>query len=51
MYYFVDVCHWNEYIVKAVTMVLNFVLEFFYQRYVVFRNSLDTNDLAKEKRG
>ncbi len=51
MYYFVDVYHWNEYIVKAVTMVLNFVLEFFYQRYVVFRNSLDTNDLAKEKRG
>lgn len=32
----------NEYIVLAVTMVLNFLLEFLYTRYVVYRNSCDT---------
>lgn len=32
----------NEYIVLAVTMVLNFVLEFLFCRYVVYRNSCDT---------
>ena len=33
---------WNSYLVEALTMVLNFVLEFAYQRFIVFRNSLDT---------
>lgn len=32
----------NEYIVLAVTMILNFLLEFLYTRYVVYRNSCDT---------
>lgn len=32
----------NEYIVLAVTMILNFVLEFLYTRYFVYRNSCDT---------
>lgn len=36
----------NEYIVLAVTMISNFVLEYLYTRYVVYRNSCDT---AKEK--
>ena len=27
-------------------MVLNFVTEFLYQRFVVYRNSLDTNKFA-----
>jgi len=34
--------HWNEYLVLAFTMVINFVTEFLYQKYVVFRNSIDT---------
>ena len=29
-------------------MVLNFVLEFLYDRFVVFRDSIDTNQLAKK---
>ena len=33
----------NEYIVTVGNMLLNFVLEFFYQRYYVFRDSIDTN--------
>ena len=33
---------WNEYLVTAINMVLNFVTEYLYQRFVVYRNSLDT---------
>ena len=32
----------NEYIVLAVTMIANFVLEFLFTRFVVYRNSCDT---------
>ena len=32
----------NEYIVLAITMISNFVLEYLYTRYVVHRNSCDT---------
>ena len=38
----------NEYLVLAVTMISNLVLEFLYTRYVVYRNSCDT---AVEKSG
>ena len=40
-------CGWNEYLVTAINMVLNFVLEFLYDRFFVFRGSIDTNELAK----
>jgi putative flippase GtrA len=33
---------WNEYVVLALTMAVNFVTEYFYQRYLVFGNTLDT---------
>lgn len=33
---------WNEYLVTAMNMVLNFVTEFLYQRFVVFGKSVDT---------
>ena len=39
----------NEYLVLAVTMVLNFVLEFLFTRFVVYRNSCDTA-VKKEKK-
>lgn len=39
----------NEYIVLAVTMISNFVLEYLYTRYVVYRNSCDT--AAKQDKG
>lgn len=41
--------HWNEYLVTAINMIANFVLEFLYDRFVVFRDSLDTNSVAKRK--
>lgn len=39
--------HWNEYLVTGINMLLNFVLEYLYDRFIVFKNSLDTNNLAK----
>ena len=44
-----DTLKWNGFLVLAIVMVLNFVLEFLYQRFVVFRKSLDTNKQAKAK--
>ena len=34
--------YWNEYLVLAITMLSNLVLEYLFQRFVVFRNSIDT---------
>lgn len=33
---------WNAYLVEALTMLTNFVTEFFYQRFFVFGKSIDT---------
>ena len=38
---------WNEYLVTAINMVLNFVTEFLYQRFFVFGRSIDTAPLQK----
>ena len=40
---------WNAYLVTIINMLLNFVTEFLFQRFVVYRRSLDTNALAKTK--
>ncbi|MBN2851307.1 MAG: GtrA family protein [Clostridia bacterium] len=39
---------WNEYVVLIGTMLINFVTEFTFTRFVVFRKSINTNDLAKK---
>ena len=41
---------WNEYLVTGINMALNFVTEFLYDTYVVFRGSIDTNDVAERAR-
>lgn len=33
---------WNEYLVLILTMLINFVTEYLYDRFVVFGNSIDT---------
>lgn len=38
---------WNSYVIEIGTMLVNFVTEFLFQRYVVYRNSVDTNDVAR----
>ena len=42
---------WNEYIVLGITMLVNLSTEFLYDRFVVFRDSLDTNERARKKEG
>jgi putative flippase GtrA len=33
---------WNEYLVLVLTMLINFVTEYLFDRFVVFGNSIDT---------
>ena len=40
---------WNEYLVTGINMVLNLATEFPYQRFIVFRKTIDTNELAKKE--
>lgn len=40
---------WNEYLVLAISMLLNMVTEFLYTRFVVYRNSINTNELGKKE--
>jgi putative flippase GtrA len=40
--YLADTLMWNEYLVTGINMGLNLVTEYLFQRYVVFRNSLDS---------
>lgn len=47
--YLVKTVGWNEYLVTAMNMVINLVLEFLYQRFFVFNKTMDTNDLAQKK--
>lgn len=48
--YLAEGLHWNEYLVTAVNMALNLTTEYLYDRFVVFRGSIDTNDRAKRQR-
>ena len=41
--YLVENMYWNEYLVTAINMILNFVTEYLYDRFVVFGKTLDTN--------
>ena len=45
----VQSCGWSGILATILNMIINFVTEFLYQRFVVFRNSIDTNDLAKKE--
>lgn len=42
-HYLADVLLWNEYLVTAINMLINFTTEYLFQRFVVFGKSLDTN--------
>ena len=34
--------HWNEYLVLILTMLINFVTEYFFDRFIVFGKTIDT---------
>ena len=40
---------WNDYLVTALNMILNFVTEYLYQRFFVFGNSLNTAKKVAKK--
>ena len=42
---------WNEYLVLAISMILNFVLEFLYDRFFVFGASIDTKRTPADVKG
>ncbi len=48
--YLVDQLGWNEFLVKAVVMLVNFITEFLYQRFFVFGKTIDTNDIAEKQK-
>ena len=43
-YGLVDVLGVNEYVILVATMLVNFVTEYFYQKYFVFKDALKTNN-------
>ncbi len=40
---------WNAYVVTVMNMLINFVTEYLYDKFVVFRRDTDTNDVARKK--
>ena len=40
----------NNYVVQIGTMLINFVTEFLYQKFVVYRGSIDTNARARQEK-
>ena len=47
--YLTETLGWSGYIATIINMILNFVLEYLYDRYFVFKDSMDTNDIAKKE--
>lgn len=47
--YLAETLQWNEYLVTIINMALNLSTEYLYDRFFVFRTSLDTNKKAKSK--
>lgn len=47
--YLVETAFWNEYLVTVINMGLNLITEFIFQKYVVYKDSMDTNTLAEKK--
>ncbi len=46
----VNIGFWGFVVAQGTVMVINFVLEFLWQQFVVFRGKVDTNDLAAKER-
>ena len=40
--YLVETLKWNEYLDTGINMLLNFILEYLYDKYYVFKGSIDT---------
>ena len=40
--YLAEELHWNDFIVTGINMLANFILEYLYDEFVVFRGNIDT---------
>ncbi len=47
--YLVDNLHWNEYLVTGINMLCNFILEYLYDKNIVFKGKIDTKDNRSKK--
>lgn len=47
--YLAETLGWNDLVVTIINMLCNFVLEFLYDKYVVFRGSIDTKENKKKE--
>ncbi len=42
--YLAEELHWNDFIVTGLNMLVNFILEYLYDKYIVFRGNIDTKE-------
>ena len=47
--YLAESLHWNEYIVTGLNMLANFILEYLYDQYIVYRGTIDTKEIKNKK--
>ena len=47
--YLAETLGWNDILVTILNMLCNFVLEFLYDKYVVFRGTIDTKEKKKKE--
>ena len=45
--YLAETLHWNDFLVTGINMLLNFVLEYLYDEYYVFKGTIDTKEKRK----
>ena len=48
--YLAETLLWNEYLVTGINMLLNITTEYLYDRFVVFRKSLDTDTPVQKQK-
>lgn len=49
--YLAETLGWNDFVVTILNMLANFVLEYLYDKYVVFRGSIDTKVKGEKENG
>ena len=47
--YLAESLHWNEYIVTGLNMLANFILEYLYDQYIVYKGTIDTKEIKNKK--
>ena len=45
--YLAETLHWNDFLVTGINVIVNFVLEYLYDEYYVFKGTIDTKEKRK----